>query len=300
MTPSIAPTLLIVDDDRITRQILAELFRHDCRILLARDGATALQILAAEDVHLVLLDVSMLGMSGHEVLLRMKDSERSADIPVIFITSLAEEVDEERGLLMGAADYVQKPIRPAIVRARVLTHLKLGLQRRALSNLAAHDGLTGVANRRSFDLALDRAMRMARRSGSPLALGLFDVDHFKQFNDHYGHGAGDAVLRRVAEVLAGMARRAEDIVARYGGEEFAILLPACTDLEQIMETARRSIEHAAIPHATSPTAGFLTVSGGGIVQTRHQETTTKFLLEQADALLYRAKADGRNRVLVSQ
>lgn len=293
------PTVLVVDDDATTRETLAELLRGHCRILLARDGTSALAALNRTEVHLVLLDVSMAGMSGYEVLTAMRAEEKTASIPVIFITALSEEAEEEYGLNLGAADYVQKPIRPAIVRARVLTHLKLSLQRRELALLAARDGLTGVASRRAFDEALERATGEAARNGSPLSIGIFDVDHFKLYNDHYGHGAGDEVLRRVAAILASTARRAGDIVARYGGEEFVVLSPDTTEFERRMEEARRAVETAGIAHAASPTNAVVTVSGGGVSRVPLPAEGSRALLEEADALLYRAKASGRNRVLLS-
>ncbi|MFE3838426.1 GGDEF domain-containing response regulator [Pseudogemmobacter sonorensis] len=292
------PTILIVDDDRLTRGLLADLLGLDCRILMARDGPSALQLMEREDIHLVLLDVSMAGMSGYEVLSRMKMIERLAYTPVIFITSLSEEVDEERGLALGAADYVQKPIHPAIVRARVFAHLRLEMQRRLLADLAANDGLTGLANRRTFDTALDRALRRATRRSEALAVGLFDIDHFKLFNDHYGHGAGDQTLRRVAAILGGHARRAGDLVARYGGEEFVLLTEDWRDLAPVMEEARRAVEAADLPHAASPTSGRVTLSGGGAALVAVPGLEAAELLARADAMLYRAKAEGRNRVLV--
>ncbi len=291
-------TVLVIDDDRLNRVALAELLQSDCRVLMARDGATGLDTLARETVSLVLLDVSMPGMDGYEVLHAIRSDDATRDLPVIFITGMSDAADEERGLLLGAADFVHKPIRPAIVRARVMAHLRLAQQRNELSALASIDGLTGIANRRSFDEALDRAIRQASRSGESLALGLFDVDHFKQYNDRYGHNAGDEALRNVAGHLQAFERRAGDLAARYGGEEFVLLLPGCSDLEKVMNTVRQSISNARIPHAGSTTAGWLTVSGGGVMVPSVSPGSARETLELADQLLYRAKADGRDRVLV--
>ncbi len=119
---------------------------------------------------LVLLDISMPGMDGYEVLQQIKADERTADVGVIFITGQTDEADEERGLLLGATDYVSKPIRPAIVRARILAHLKLATQRRELERLSTQDGLTGIANRRHFDDAFERACRHAARRGEPISV----------------------------------------------------------------------------------------------------------------------------------
>lgn len=292
-------TALVVDDDRINRATIAEILAADCRVLLARDGESALEILAREVVSLVLLDVSMPGLSGYEVLMRMQADPVMRDIPVIFITGMSEETDEEYGLRLGAVDYVQKPVRPAIVRARAMTQLNLLRQRRTLKDLAMRDGLTGVGNRRAFDEALDQALRYAHRKQTSLALGIFDVDHFKQYNDHYGHGAGDQALKRVAEILSQSVRRAGDVLARYGGEEFVLLMPECLGFAEVMSEACARVRAEGISHAASRIdASVLTVSGGGVIAGEGMALSAEQLLAQADALLYRAKAGGRNRCFV--
>src|SRR5690606_37198006 len=147
----------------------------ESRVLLAKDGASALRILAREDIGLVLLDVSMPHMDGYEVLRRIKANPLTADVSVMFITGLSDEADEERGLLLGAADYVQKPIRTSIVKARIRTHLKLAMQRRELERLSLQDGLTGIANRRYFDDMLERFSQKAYRDGEKLGVAILDV-----------------------------------------------------------------------------------------------------------------------------
>lgn len=299
MNETPVPTILIVDDDRLNRAALAELLQAEGRLLLAKDGPSALQAMEREpDIALVLLDVSMPGMDGYEVLQSMRATPGLADTPVIFITGMSQECDEERGLLLGAADYVQKPIRPAIVRARVKTHLKLALQRRALEAMAMRDGLTGIANRRFFDEALERAVRQAVRAGASLGLAIVDVDHFKQYNDHYGHGAGDDALRRVADILAAYMRRPGDLAARYGGEEFVLLLPDVKDMALRLESLRGDVQNARIAHAHSPTEPVLTISGGAAVWAPGPALSGADLLALADRLLYEAKRQGRNRMVV--
>lgn len=294
----ILPTVLVVDDDRLNRTALAELLQEDHRILLARDGESALNQLRTTPVDLVLLDVSMPGMDGFEVLARLRADEQTASIPVIFITGKTEEAEEERGLLMGASDYVNKPIRGAVVRARVRSHLILSRQRQELESYARQDGLTGLSNRRALDEAVTRAITNAQRSGESLGIGIFDVDCFKQYNDHYGHAAGDDVLRRVAQCLSVVARRKGDMIARYGGEEFALLMPGSGDFAAILELARASVEAAAIPHEKSSAGPIVTVSGGGIQVHVTTDTTPRALFEAADRMLYEAKAKGRNRTFM--
>lgn len=297
MNPEERPSILIVDDDRINRAALAELLQNECRLLLAKDGPSALRRMLEEDISLVLLDISMPGMDGYEVLRQIKADCRIADISVIFITGQTEEADEERGLLLGAADYVSKPIRPAIVRARIRAHLRLAMQRRELARLSSQDGLTGIANRRHFDEALERACRHAARTGEPIGLAMIDVDHFKQYNDGYGHGAGDDALCQVAHALRGFARRPYDMAARYGGEEFVLLLREAGDFTETLERLRHEIMALHIPHALSETAAMLTISGGGVVARLTGAVPPATLLRRADALLYRSKREGRNRIL---
>lgn len=170
---------------------------------------------------------------------------------------------------------------------------------RQLTELTVTDALTGLANRRHFDLALVEEWARAQRSGQPLALLMVDVDFFKPYNDHYGHQAGDDCLRRVAHFLRGAARRAGDLVARYGGEEFAVVA-ADTDLAaalSLAEAMRATVAAAAIPHAVTPVAGgTATVSIGVAVTVPKFDETPERLLLRADAALYLAKSQGRNRV----
>jgi diguanylate cyclase (GGDEF)-like protein len=296
MTGESLPTVLIVDDDRVNRTVLAQLLQGECRLLLARDGKSALARLEEEDVSLVLLDVSMPKMDGYEVLRQIRANPRTRDISVIFITSQTDEADEERGLSLGASDYVTKPIRPAIVLARVRVHLKLAQQRRELMRLSTQDGLTGLANRRHFDETLQLACRQVTRSGGTLGLAIFDVDHFKQYNDFYGHGAGDDTLRKVAHVLGEHARRPLDLAARYGGEEFVLLTQDPEHFDRLLERIRLAVTELNIPHKKSG-AGVVTISCGGVLVRGSVSLSPMPILTHADRLLYRAKHDGRNRIV---
>lgn len=295
----VLPTILIVDDESVNRSALAELLKTECRILLAKDGMSALQKVMEEldNIHLILLDVSMPGMSGYEFLRLLREDKRTVDISVIFITGQTDERDEERGLLLGAADYVPKPIRPALVRARIRNHLKLVIQRRELERLSEQDGLTGVANRRHFDRMYDRTCRRAMRAGEPFGLAMMDIDHFKRYNDHYGHGAGDEALRAIGLVLGSFARRPYDVLARYGGEEFVLIMPGPIDFEEILKQMCREVQALGIVHEASDTSGVITMSCGGILVDRTElAENPSALLQHADALLYKAKREGRNQV----
>ena len=188
----VRPKLLVVDDQRINILVLNELFREDCDVFMATSGEQALQVCRAQLPDLVLLDVQMDGIDGYEVCRRLKADAESRNIPVIFITAQGGEADEVRGLQLGAVDFIAKPINPVIVRARVQTHLTLKLQSDLLRSMTLFDGLTGVPNRRKFDEQLVRDWRQSQREQTALSVILIDVDHFKRYNDHYGHQAGDA------------------------------------------------------------------------------------------------------------
>lgn len=292
------PTVLIVDDDRLNRLMLAEALQSDCRVILAKDGPTALERIRTEpEINLVLLDVAMPEMNGYDVLRQLQAEGRTAGIPVVFITGHAEKEHEERGLLLGAVDYLSKPVEPSIVRARVRNHLKLIAQRRELERLAARDPLTGIANRRHFDESYELACRLAERVGEPLNIAMIDVDCFKQYNDRYGHRAGDSALCRVAEAVAGFARRPYDVAARYGGEEFVLLLPGFVEFRVLLERLRATVHALAMSHDASTAADVVTVSVGA-ASTALQGYNPRTVLERADARLYEAKRQGRNRVVV--
>ena len=301
MSSNPLPTVLIVDDDRVNRTILANLLGGECRVLLAKDGASALRRACEEpNLDLILLDVSMPEMNGYEVLRRLKADRRTSDTAVIFITALTDEQDEEHGLSLGVLDYVSKPIRPVIVHARIRNHLRLVAQRKELERLATRDSLTGLANRRHFDQVFDLACRRSVRTGEPLNLAIIDVDHFKQYNDRYGHSAGDDALREVAQVLSAMARRPYDVAARYGGEEFVLLFPGPVDFAALLEQLRLNILSLALTHEASEVERVVTVSCGGVTITGPAMSNPAMLLHKADALLYRAKGQGRNCVVVER
>lgn len=172
---------------------------------------------------------------------------------------------------------------------------------RKLSALSATDGLTGIANRRRFDETFAQEWNRAARSGQTLALILFDVDLFKNYNDHYGHLKGDDCLRKVAQLLHGHARRSGDLVARYGGEEFAFMAPGMDDeaIFALAETIRKALEGLEIPHAMSPLSR-VTISAGVAVRVPGFGDPPESLVTLADQALYRAKREGRNRTILAE
>jgi len=291
-------TILLVDDVPANLSLLSSILRDDYRIQLATSGAKALELVAAGAPDLILLDVMMPDMDGHEVCKRLKSDPKTRDIPVLFVTAQNQVEDEELGLTLGAMDYIHKPISPPIIKARVRNHIALKLQTDALKRLSLFDGLTNIPNRRHFDDTLDHEMKRAIRTQQPLSLLMIDVDYFKPFNDHYGHGTGDACLIQIAQALQAGMNRPMDLLARYGGEEFVALLPG-TSLEgacNVAESLRQIVASLRIPHAGSSIAEHVTISVGVACRAQSDPKSTSFLLRQADQALYQAKQSGRNKI----
>jgi len=292
------PRILIVDDERLNLSARAAALNGDHKVIVAMNGEQALKAVQVGRPDLILLDVNMPGLDGYEVCRRLKADEATQGIPIIFITALSDAADETRGLDIGAVDYIVKPFNIAVVRARVRTHLRLKQQADLLERYAFRDGLTGLNNRRAFDEKRTAEWQRCLHAGLPLSAIILDVDHFKLFNDHYGHGAGDECLARVAKALAACMTRSSDMVARYGGEEFAAVLPDTHHDEacRIAEEFRGAVAAMSLLHATSKTAEHVTISVGVATVVPTDATTLKDLGESADAALYRAKQTGRNRV----
>jgi diguanylate cyclase (GGDEF)-like protein len=291
------PTILVIDDELLDMELLADTLGTDYEMLFATEGIAGLEIAVAKSPDLILLDVMMPGIDGYEVYKRLRENPRTNEIPVIFITGLGDVAAETRGLTLGAVDYITKPINPEPVKARVHTQIKAKLTRDKLTQLASTDGLTGLANRSYFDAMLAYECARHARSGAELSLILLDIDHFKIFNDTYGHVCGDDCLREVAHAISAVAVRATDIVARYGGEEFVLLLPE-THLQgavMLAEKVRKSISNLALPHKNSA-AKHVTASLGVASARMLPGSVTYNIVEEADKQLYAAKAGGRNRV----
>ncbi|MGM0675967.1 MAG: diguanylate cyclase [Pseudomonadota bacterium] len=295
------PRVLVVDDNRMNLQLLHNILSQRYQVSVAINGEQALKRAETLRPGLILLDIKMEGMDGYEVCRRLGEQETTRHIPVIFVTAKDQQEDERKGLELGAVDYITKPFHPAIVEVRVRNHLELKRQRDTLARLSRIDGLTGIANRRQFDDVLMEEWNHASRTGGCIGLILLDIDHFKPFNDHYGHVAGDDALKVVARVLSDTLPRTTDLVARYGGEEFVCVLPG-TDLAGVLTVARRiqeAVVERGLPHAASSTHANLTVSlGVASAQPKPEERDPEKLISLADEALYKAKASGRNQVSV--
>ena len=296
--PQARPCLLLVDDQPINIQVLYRIFSPAYRVLMATSGVKALELCRDDPPDLVLLDVVMTEMDGNEVCRRLKSDLATCNIPVIFVTAHNDAAQETHGFEVGAVDFIAQPVNPATVRARVKTHLTLKHQSDLLRKMVFIDGLTGVFNRRCFDEQIVTEWHRASRNASSLGLLMLDIDHFKRYNDRYGHQQGDDTLRQVANAIKTSLLRPGDLVARYGGEEFACIVSA-TDLEgarSVAERIEQSVRSLQLPHADSDTAAVVTLSIGLALGKPRSDADPAALLALADAQLYRAKHNCRGRV----
>ena len=285
--------ILIVDDIASNIQTVAAILKDEYQIKVAISGKKAIELANVEPKpDLILLDVSMPNMDGYDVLKVLKESESTKHIPVIFVTANDTTDDEEKGLLAGAVDYITKPVRPAIVKARVKTHITLKFQSDKLLYIALHDKLTGLHNRHYLQKVGDLKFARSSRHKEELSVIMCDVDHFKSVNDDYGHLVGDKVLKALGKLLDD-TRRVEDFTARYGGEEFVIVLEHCNaqSAKEKADALRKELESLDID-GISVTASF------GVAQINEKHTNFEALLKDADDALYKAKDTGRNKVVV--
>jgi len=276
---------------------LRALLEQEYELLVCRDGRQTLDQAALEQPDLVILETDLPDMDGYEVCARLRTNAITADLPIMFVSNRGDVSHQARGLELGAMDYVTKPFHPSLVRARVRNYIEAKRNRDALRALSYTDGLTQVANRRHFENQLKAEWRRCSRSNSWLSVLLIDIDCFKQYNDRYGHPAGDACLRAVAQAISDQLQRPADLCARYGGEEFVCLLPETPPLgaEVLASHITRAIALLDIEHSDSLAGSRVTLSQG-IGSVVPLGESPLLLLESADRALYKAKRDGRNRV----
>jgi len=304
--------ILVVDDEPINIMLLERVLEKEYLVFTAHSGLKAIEVARLENPDLILLDVMMPHMDGFETCARLKSISETRNIPVIFITAKLDSDSQTHGLEIGAVDYIAKPINVQLTVTRIHNHMalklhmdmleyinnELDIKNRQLEALSRQDGLTGLANRRYFDEAIETELRRSAREGKPLSLFLCDIDLFKQYNDHYGHLAGDDCLRSIAAIMQRIFRRSGDTIARYGGEEFAIILPNTpySMAVQLAETLRAQVQSEAMPQSISPEAPHLTISIGAVTLENSLGVSPKWFAETADKALFESKHAGRNLV----
>jgi diguanylate cyclase (GGDEF)-like protein len=305
---------LIVEDTQTGLALVSsQLQRMGITPIPARDGLTGVALFEREKPDLVLLDVILPDIDGFEVARRIRDTQKEREwTPIIFLTVRRDDEDLQRAISAGGDDYLVKPVSETVLAAKVRAMQRIAQMRfsllvmadrlntanRELQRLSAVDGLTGIANRRHFDEMLAKEWRRCMRNGQSLSVMICDVDYFKQYNDTYGHQAGDECLRTVARLLTEQLHRPADLVARYGGEEFAVILPG-TDNAGALRLAQRmchAVETEVIPHQYSQVGPMVTVSiGAATAVPRQNQQSLDAVLQAADQALYQAKRQGRNR-----
>ncbi len=292
--------VLIVDDNRQNIEMLMALFKNDYKIAAAINARRAMKIaLSDTPPDLILMDILMPEMDGYELCATLKENPDTKDIPIIFVTAVSEVMDENRGFNLGAVDYITKPFHPPVVKARVKLHLNLKRKQELLEKYAFIDALTEIPNRRRFDEILEKEWNRAIRSKLPLSMVMIDIDHFKYYNDTYGHGMGDDCLKKVAATLEKSLRRGSDFVARYGGEEFMAILPDTSGEEAmgICQHIADNINDLAIEHRSSQINGRITVSMGGVTIQPDATLSIREFIEATDKKMYEAKTAGRNQIM---
>lgn len=320
-------TIAIVDDSPNQRTLTEHLLRQGgiedpiVQFESAEDLYRTLKIDDPEhqsEINLILLDILMPKVNGIEACSRIKSTPHLADIPVIMVTGVSDIHNLEMAFEAKAMDYIVKPVKKIDLLARTRSLLKLKFeidQRKArerellevteelrkanelLEEISRTDALTQISNRRHFEEFFNWEWKRAERTHEPISVILIDIDHFKPYNDTYGHQQGDECLRAVAGVLKSNLRRSQDILARYGGEEFVAVLPDTDEsgVRQFAEKLRRAVQGMNQEHAGSSSAKVVTVSLGSATVVPESGMEASSLVKRADQALYLAKKEGRNR-----
>lgn len=303
--------ILLVDDQAAIRLVLSKQLRQlGHQVIEAEDAASALARFSDGAPDVVLMDVVLPDQDGYWAARQIRAQDTGDWTPIIFLSSRDADIDLVRGIDAGGDDYLVKPVTPMVLQAKLMAMHRICRMRaqlmasaeelRAANERLAHlstlDELTQLGNRRAFEARLADALQHCRREGHPLSLILCDVDHFKRYNDHYGHLEGDRCLQFVAHVLRSVCQRPLDVATRYGGEEFALILPN-TPKSGAMIFAKglhKLIREQSRPHVQSPLS-IVTLSSGITTVVPDEGTDAQHLVLRADEALYRAKAMGRNQ-----
>lgn len=273
---------------------LREALSGEYSLIYITSGAGIIPLSHKMRPDLIILGVAASGLRGFEILSKINLDKSLAHTPVLCI---GQPIYEEHALTNGAADYISPPLSPSALKARADMIIRTYRQLSLTQKLALVDPLTSLANRRSFDIHLPREWRRAVRDKAPLSFLMLDIDHFKYYNDTYGHLQGDVALQAVASVLSQSARRGADLAVRLGGEEFGLLLPNTNRFAaiEIAEHIRATIEEMEIKTADGESSG-LTISIGIACTIPFESRNYEAFINQADKKLYTAKSHGRNRI----
>ncbi len=297
--------ILLVEDSPTLRHAMSQYIIEAGHIpLIAESGEEALQKLEGTPVDMIIMDVEMPGLNGFETTVLIREWLGDHWIPIIFVTGKNSDEDYQEGIEAGGDDYLIKPVSKMIIKAKIRAMERISGMRDQLHKLntkleilSQKDSLTQILNRRTFTEQAQQQRKIAVRQHQNTSILMIDVDHFKLYNDCYGHPAGDKCLQQVTQAIATCLHRPSDLLGRYGGEEFIVFL-AETDTAgttKIAESINLAVEALSVPHQASTTSGVVTVSIGGVCSTQTKNTGLEELINAADRALYRAKHSGRNQ-----
>ena len=325
-------SILIVDDSLVSRTFISDLLNEVgyTDLVLCESVEEAYQAIGFNDpgttetdLNLVLLDINLPGKSGIDACREFSEHDIFCDVPIIIISGVDYLEGLDNAFSAGATDYITKPPSHTELLARVRSALRLKTEmnrRKAreedlmvlnerlaevnleLERLSVTDSLTGLANRRSFNDFLSREWLREQREQQPFSVIMIDIDHFKKYNDAYGHLEGDVCLQKVSLALQRALCRAGDLLARYGGEEFVAILPH-TDIagaEELASDFHKHVRELEIPHRDSPVSSTITISIGIASVIPNQKISPTQVVAMADKALYRAKQAGRNQSVTAE
>ncbi|WP_020210238.1 diguanylate cyclase domain-containing protein [Gilvimarinus chinensis] len=297
--------ILLVEDSATLRHAMSQYVLDAGHTpLLAESGEQALQLLEGNPVDMIIMDVEMPGLNGFETTALIREWLGSHWIPIIFVTGMSEDDDYRQGIEAGGDDYLIKPVSKMIITAKIRAMERIADMRDQLNRLNTElealsqlDSLTQVLNRRTFNEQAEQQWLQAGRKQTPTCALMIDVDHFKLYNDHYGHPAGDACLKEVTGAIKSCLNRPYDLLGRYGGEEFVVLLPEtdAAGAERVCACIQNAVSELKLEHKVSPVEPWVTVSIGAACCLQPRSCTLEELIKCADRALYRAKHTGRNQ-----
>lgn len=302
--------ILLVEDSATLRYAMRNyILEAGHTPLMASTGEEALQLLENTPVDMIIMDVEMPGLNGFETTRLIREWLAGHWIPIIFVTGRNEDEAYREGIDVGGDDYLIKPVSFMVLKAKIRAMERIADMRDQLNRLNAEleaisqlDSLTHIYNRRTFNELAAQQWGLANRQQYAISALMIDVDHFKLYNDHYGHPAGDTCLKQITQAIKSCLLRPSDLLGRYGGEEFVVLLPNSDTLGalRVAETIQDAIRHIHIKHDASPTDELVTVSVGGATCLRTTGHKLEELIKGADRALYKVKRAGRNRALVDE
>ncbi len=300
--------ILLVEDSATLRYAMRNyIIEAGHTPLIAQSGEEALQMLETTPVDMIIMDVEMPGLNGFETTRLIREWLGGHWIPIIFVTGRNEDESYREGIEAGGDDYLIKPVSAMIIKAKIRAMERITEMRDQLNHLNAElealsqlDSLTQIYNRRTFNEMAQQQWLLAARQQTPMSVLMIDVDHFKLYNDHYGHPAGDTCLKKITQAIRDCLNRPFDLLGRYGGEEFIVLLPETDSLGamRVAEAINTELERVSLRHEMSPTHRNVTVSIGGASCAHTTSYSLEDLIKRADRALYKAKHSGRNRSLV--